>query len=131
MLAYGVSEQYARQAAESAQVRIIEWRHGVGHSVRFRLGLLPSKQWQRLSASYFGRGRKVSAVCWHGHRDFFRALFVLQPDCRIQTAQTKQFRRGERFYTAENFERVFRETDKNIGPPIAPIPYSACCVCSE
>ena len=84
----------------------------------------------RVSASYFGQGRRVHAVCWHGFRDFYRALFELCPDATVQSVLTQ--RAGIDRYTAENFERVFPDTGcVNIGAPISPVHSSEACSCPE
>lgn len=83
----------------------------------------------RTSASYFNRDRTVCAVCWHGHREFFRKLFQLAPDAKVLTAQTR--RAGFRYYTADNFEDRYEETDVNIGPPVAPLYFSEACHCQD
>jgi hypothetical protein len=83
----------------------------------------------RTSAAYRGRGRTVCAVCWHGHREFFRKLFEIAPNAKVLTAQTR--RAGFRYYTAENFEECYEDTDVNIGPPIAPMYFSEACHCQE
>lgn len=43
------------------------------------------------------------AVCWHGHRDFLRALFHLAPNATVKTAVAVY--RG-----ADNFEATYRAT---------------------
>lgn len=127
MLAYNTGLPQLQQAAQKVGTEIIEYRQAGGTGVRFRLGLAPDKKWRRKSASPFSQGRKVNAVCWHGHREFFRELFKLSPESRVQTAQTRRFAKGERFYTVDNFERVFEDTDVNIGSQMAPMYYSEAC----
>jgi len=49
-------------------------------------------------------GRTVpGAVCWHGHRDFFRELFELKPEAVIETALAT-------YKGAEHFEDTYRDT---------------------
>lgn len=93
----------------------------VGRGYRFRLAPLEGK-YQRTSASYFNRGRKVHAVCWHGHREFFYALFQHVPDAIVITAMA-------RYEGLVGFEDTYPSTDRNIGPPVSPIHYSECCTC--
>lgn len=122
MIAYKATEKQLDKAARRIGVRIIEAR-AFGRGVRFRLGLQPNRKYGRLSAQ--GNGRKVAAVCWHGHREFFRALFTQVPEARVQTASTRAFARGHRFYTSETFEDVFGQTDRNVGSMM----YSEACEC--
>jgi len=93
-----------------------------------RFVLRPTKdcQFRRVSASPFRSGRKVNAVCWHGHRDFFRELFRIAPKAIVDTSL-----HGKTRYTAGSFEDVFEDSDGNIGPPISPIQHSECCSCPE
>ena len=121
MLVRNVTEEDLRKASQSVGVALFELRKS-GKGFRFRITPIGGK-YQKLSASYFNRGRKCHAVCWHGHRDFFRVLFRLSPDAVVITALAR--------YTADNFESTYPETDKNVGPPIAPIHYSECCNCNE
>lgn len=56
--------------------------------------------------SSFGRGGETvtktipGAVCWHGHRDFMRALFTVEEYGRIQTALAD-------YKGRDDFERSF------------------------
>lgn len=77
-----------------------------------------------------GEPNTVWAVCWHGHRDFFRALFRLAPEGKVQTRATRDRTFGG-WYTAENFEREFRLTDTSIGSVMHPMRYSEACWCRE
>ena len=55
--------------------------------------------------------RSIFAVCWHGHRDFFRELFRLAPNCKIETTINRISREARKLtYTAENFEHEHRMT---------------------
>ena len=52
-----------------------------------------------------GRGGATvpGRVCWHGHRDFFRALFELVPGATVKTGLATY--RGK-----EHFEQTYRDT---------------------
>jgi hypothetical protein len=68
----------------------------------------------------------AGAVCWHGHRDFFRALYALAPDAEIRTGKATY--RGR-----DHFERTHRDT---FGAPYNYYGYSIqaygdACVCEE
>lgn len=68
--------------------------------------------------------RRVHAVCWHGHRDFFRSLFQVAPDASVKTAWAQ--------YNASNFEDVFPETGwRNIGSQILPCYACEACDCPD
>lgn len=95
-----------------------------GHRVSFVLRLQPSRKYQRRSHS----GRKVAAVCWHGHRDFFRELFRVNPLAEIRS----HWAAGSIHYTAGNFERVYPDTGyTNIGSMMQPCSYQDACDCDE
>ena len=82
-------------------------------------------KYQRKSVGYGTAGRRVNAVCWHGFRDYFRAVYVTTPEAWFRTSVATW--RG-----AEDFEARFRESGyRNIGPPIAPVMMASACRCLE
>ena len=92
---------------------------------RRRRGERGNAPYQRISASYFQHGRRVHAVCWHGFRDFLRAVYRRKPDAVFVTMYTT--------YTgASNFEDTYQATGYlNIGPLVAPIAACEACTCPE
>ena len=93
---------------------------------RFVLRPAPGCHFRRTSASFFRQGRRVHAVCWHGHRDFFRAVFAQEPHAVFVTALAR--------YDAPTFEDVFPKTAWiPYGPLIAGGFQHACeaCDCPE
>ena len=108
---------------------------------RFRVKVNPGARWpilgprggkrgmrhkyQRISASYFNQGRRVWAVCWHGFRDFFRAVYDREPGAIFRTAL-------DTWKGSEDFEARFPTSGhKDIGAPIAPIAWCEACECGE
>ncbi len=78
-------------------------------------------RYQRRSASY--GERKVHAVCWHGHRDFFRAVYRREPEAVFVTAIA-------RYEGTEGFEETFPETAyRNIGSQMYPCTMAEACYC--
>lgn len=82
-------------------------------------------RWRKASLSYlmFGRGAKFtkSAVCWHGHEHFLRALFARRPDATVITSLA-------RYNGREHFEATFEATGwLNIGFGGIPIATSTAC----
>lgn len=71
-----------------------------------------------------GERRPVHAVCWHGHRDFFRKLFEYAPDAEIRSAMA--IYRG-----SEHFEATTQASDRNIGSQMDPMYASEACWCEE
>lgn len=82
-------------------------------------------KYQRISASYFSRSRKVHAVCWHGFRDFFREVFKHDPQTVFRTGL-------DTWKGSADFEARYRESGhRNVGPPISPIAMVDTCRCPE
>jgi hypothetical protein len=96
---------------------------GTGRSWRKRKGEAGDNRYQRTSASYMRDDRRVFAVCWHGFRDFFRAVYRVTPDAIFRTAM-------DTWRGSADFEARFPESGhKNIGAPIAPIAAAEACRC--
>src|SRR5262245_25247581 len=82
-------------------------------------------KYQRTSASCFHDGRRVNAVCWHGFRDFFRAVYRREPEAVFYTAMATW--RG-----SVHFEANFRDSGhRNIGSQMYPRAAAECCRCPE
>ncbi len=82
-------------------------------------------RYQREAVGYGSAGRRVHAVCWHGFRDFFRAVFDQESDAVFRTAL-------DTWRGAEDFEKRFAATGyKNIGPRIAPVSIASACRCPD
>jgi hypothetical protein len=47
--------------------------------------------------------RRIGSACWHAHRDFFRAIFDINPDAEIHTALAK-------YKGRDDFERKYPAT---------------------
>lgn len=100
--------------------------------IRFTLRTVsgpPRSQYKRASiywAAKFLRGESAKvttvpgAVCWHGHRDFMRALFKRAPGAVLKSAFATY--RG-----AEDFERTYEATDREVGQGLL---FSETCFCS-
>lgn len=85
----------------------------------------PMSKYQRTSASTFSRGRRVHAVCWHGFRDFFRAVYRVAPDATFRTA-------FDTWKGSEDFESRFRFSGhRNIGSQVAPMMAADACACPD
>lgn len=85
--------------------------------------------YQRISSSPFvtksGEPRKVSAICWHGYRDFMRAVFNYHPDARIQTGKAD-------YCGAQDFEDKHRDTGYiNIGSMMYSMTMVDACSCKN
>ena len=90
-----------------------------------RKGEAGDAKYQRTSASGFRSDRRVNAVCWHGFRDFFRAVFELDPNavCRTALATWKG---------SEHFEANYQESGHtNIGSEFYPMRHVDACRCPD
>jgi hypothetical protein len=77
------------------------------------------RKWQRVSP----RGRKVHAVCWHGHLAFMRSLYKRNPEAKIRTAQMD-------YNSAQDLEAQKMESyHTNIGSVAFPSKYGEACDC--
>ena len=81
-------------------------------------------RYQRTSASImFHEDRRVHAVCWHGFRDYFRAVYMRVPGAVFRTAM-------DTWKGSEDFEARFRASGhKNIGSQAAPVCAAEACRC--
>lgn len=72
--------------------------------------------------------RMPHCVCWHGYRDFMRAVFERYPDARIVTGL-----RGKVEYRGlEDFRRNYASTGNfNVGSIVQPLRMISACECSE
>ena len=127
-----------REVAASVGVKIhSDWAgSGIrkdGRAWDFRLALnsdVPKRgnagyKYQRTSANRGIGPRKVAAVCWHGHRDFMRAVFRIDPNARFKTAIAD-------WKGSEDFERRFAQTAfNNVGSMMYPIFAKDACTCSH
>jgi hypothetical protein len=133
MNAWGITIAEARQIANNRGLRVdgqdmTPGRGGVSRcSFTLKLdtdsrredGSLP---YQRVSLS--GNGRRVAAVCWHGHRDIMRDLFQLHPDARLKSALADY--RG-----AQDFEEKHLDTQGSTNHWNVGLSYGEACVCFE
>lgn len=124
MLIRGLEPHHIFAAAAISKVTISNPRsHGSGY--RFRL--VPTSRrgykdnyWQRMNHDFT---RKVSAVCWHGHKEFMRAILRMHPGAVIITS-TIRYNGLKEFL--ENHRASF---DRNIGSSYCPRAYGTACTC--
>ena len=133
-----LSSDEIREIAAEVGVKIhSDWSgNGIrkdGRAWSFRLALdssVPKRgnagyKYQRTSASMWNEGRKVAAVCWHGHRDFMRSVFTRDPEARIKTSWAD-------YKGSDAFERDFPETGyRNVGSMMYPAFAKDICTCSH
>jgi|TARA_R110002110_G_scaffold109148_1_gene272298 hypothetical protein len=80
-----------------------------------RTGFMYSENLQRYN--------KVSAICWHGFRDFMIAMYELDINLRFVTAQAT-------YKNKDDFYIKFPDTAyKNIGSLMNPINFGDACLC--
>lgn len=124
------------RAAADLGIRINESRIS-GTRVTFTLRPLSGQPnpYQRISASgqatRYGEPRKVSAVCWHGHRDFFRRVYR---DAVFAVFRTHPMPpRFDAYYRdMADFESKYRETaHRNLGSMWHPMAACEACTCPD
>jgi hypothetical protein len=111
-------------APTAANYRTATARDGITYRVRYQdeRGDAP---YQRESVGYGSAGRRVHAVCWHGWRDYFRAVYQTTPDATFRTVV-------DTWRGSQDFEARFAASGrKNIGPPIAPVAMADACRCPD
>lgn len=91
-----------------------------------RKGEKGDARWQRTSAGWGHVGeRRVHAVCWHGFRAFFRAVYRREPNAIFRTAAAT-------YKGSEHFEAVHPATAyRNIGCAFQPVSMAEACRCEE
>jgi len=138
MLAKNCNKDDLRQAAHLTDVDLAYEPYTAKGGLRFRLKPMTDGKrrpyerfpYWRTSAGAFGR--TVCAVCWHGHRDYFRNLFRIEPKARIWTALIRQATLPIRHWSADNFEEYFERTGNiNIGSTYRPVRASEACRCDD
>ena len=125
MLAYNVDTHDLQAAATEAGVVLTgqqAQRDGTpiktGRGLRFTL-LPQGKRYQRRGFT----GRRINALCWHGHYAFMAALFERVPSARIVSAMV-------RYDGKDEFEAFADRTgDRNIGSEREPLAYRDACDC--
>ena len=108
MKVWNVYDDEIRELVDEVGLRILGdyGGHGirrVGRAYQFRLRLGERVNGERRFQRLGYRGRKIQGVCWHGHREFFFALYRRFPDARVKTGVT-------RYDNREHFLETYRQT---------------------
>jgi len=122
----GLTIEQLRNAVDTANaeydgnIRFKREPEQIGNFLHFTLTVNDSrKSGGRLSHS----GRRVSALCWHGHRDVMRQIFAIDPEAVLVTALA-------RYEGLEGFMREYPATgNTNIGSMFEPLPMNQACEC--
>ena len=104
-------------------IQIVDYQDkSTSRTVKFRCRFVPNRssdKYGRLSHS----GRRIKALCWHGHRDLFEMLFNVFPQLEIRTAQAT-------YKGRDGFIRNYPATASvNIGSMFKPMEYQDACNC--
>lgn len=132
MIVRGISLEDAQACAEGIGVRFVGTdtsgpRKGPEVSGVLRPAYGRPNPYQRVSASAF-HDRRVAAICWHGHRDWMRAVFSVNPDATIRTGLIG----GIVYRGAEEFEETYRDTGyRNVGSQLYPRWMCEVCTCPD
>lgn len=108
------------------------------YTVQFRLRLDRTHQpakYQRTSFNLFRYGQKVNAVCWHGYRDFIRRCYhwdnTIEFTCGVGVYSINAPMKSIKYYSLEQFNAVYPETDYEVGGTEKLAFISQCCTCPE
>lgn len=101
-------------------------------SHRFRVKVNPGpggwdRKYKRWSPSYHSDrpDRLCNAVCWHGFRDYFRAVYRREPDATFRTSLAT-------WYNSAHFEANFEASgDCLVGSIGNPCTWRELCECEE
>lgn len=112
-------KEAARRVGVEAHIKEVRKQRNGLSSVRFNLRPIKgSNKYYRVGHT----GRKIHAVCLHGHRAFFEELFALEPQAHIISSLAK--------VNPQNLMAVYnRLYDLNIGSIISPFYFGYACVC--
>lgn len=129
MIVRGATREQIEAAGTQTGIRI-KHTGTAGRGLRFTLGLGDpgpdgTRRYQRTSASAFQNGRKVNAVCFHGHRDFMEALFRAVPDAVLVSGKARYDGVGD-FNAYADFVG-----DSNVGSKMYPVGYRDACECGQ
>jgi len=125
MIASNVTIKDLEKACYRSKVKLqdVKTLNRKGSRLRFRLKPFDGKYndwlWYRMGHS----GRKVHAVCWHGHLRFFRELYNLCPKAKIITSHAKYNSRDD----LEDKKMV--SYLYNMGSMFRPMQYGSACFC--
>lgn len=117
MIAYDVNLDDIGHAAATVGVILKNLRRQ-GNGFAFTLALI-GERWRRRNHT----GRRVAAVCWHGHRAFMEALFNSVPHARLKSMVADYNGRLE-FWAQHD-----ATGDRNIGSIMQPRAYRDACDC--
>ena len=125
MIASNVTMKDLQKACYRAKVKLRDVRqeNRKGTRIKFRLKPFDGKYndwlWYRMGYS----GRKVHAVCWHGHLRFFRELYNLCPKAKIITRDAK-------YNSRDDLEDKKMDSYlMNMGSMIRPMIHGKACFC--
>ena len=117
MIAYNVTLETLGRATTRAGVDLKNLRRQ-GNGFAFTLALT-GERWRRRSHT----GRRIAAVCWHGHRAFMEVMFSLAPNARLKSTVVTY---GGRTDFWANHDAT---GDRNIGSMMQPLAYRDACDC--
>lgn len=120
MLAWGVTRDDLQSVATDTGVRLYEVDER-GKAVKFTLR--PEGETYRLINAV--SGRRINAVCFHGHYLFMKKLFDRCPDARIKSTMA-DYRGWEEFR-----DKAGHAAYRNVGSQRFPVLYADACRCDE
>ena len=114
----------ANSVGVAVEIRDVAASRGGGRTLSVKVNLPhgPGRERYRRISHH---GRRINAVCWHGFRDFFRALFEYSPEAVAKTALAT-------YDGPEGFEDTYPHTaENNIGSRFEPMAMADACLCVD
>ena len=128
MLASKVTQETLENAAAEIGVTVVVTplsNTGLRHRVKVNPGEWKDEDGDRKYQRESNSGRRIAAVCWHGFRDYFRAVFEIVPTAKFTTVL-------DTWDGSEDFEDRFVASGyKNWGSMYAPMYACEACRCPD
>ena len=118
MIARGVTREQLEQAAANVGVDVSRRLRPEGRGFRFTLSLI-GERYRRKSHT----GRRIAAVCYHGHYAFMEALFQQVPTAVIVSSMMRYDGVEDFWYNAAH------AGSRNVGSIAVPMSYDEACYC--
>jgi hypothetical protein len=116
MKIYGTTEESLAEIAHSLDMELYRARKSGKNAVQFTLRPL-GERFRKIAPS----GRRVYAVCWHGHYRFFKKV--------LEGAGTRVVTSLAKYDSIQALTSGAGRSDVNKGNMINPVAYSECCKC--
>ncbi len=121
----GVTFEQMQETASyiGVKIRNTTRQPNYGQYVQGRL-FAKSDTYRKLSSSKMHDEKRTGAVCWHGHRDFMKEVFRINPHAVIKSCKAT-------YKSYEDFLNKYRDTAIETGLGMLQRAYIECCQCGR